>query len=231
MKSHIKYTPSPHHFPLSINSKQNKTKKKKKNLIRFTTTCPIMPLPYNRCIRISRCVILRCIQAWVDQIVTLLSPIPKFPHTSSLCCISTSSTRAVAPFRWSRVLAPGCLSLSLKSVPLIHQLQWHPKFAYLTILGQINLERLRIIFESKGCHREQDIFSIDCLTLFLLAFLRSYGCQYRVTDEAFNKSPQPSLVMNEMNSLTHSCMHSFASFAIFAFSGKANFMIRATKQN
>ena len=38
----------------------------------------------------------------------------------------------------------------------------------------------------------------------------------------------PSLVMNEMNSLTHSCMHSLASLAIFAFSGKAIFMIRAT---
>lgn len=41
----------------------------------------------------------------------------------------------------------------------------------------------------------------------------------------FNK---PSLVMNEMNSLTHSCMHSLASFAIFALSGNAVFMIRAT---
>jgi len=34
--------------------------------------------------------------------------------------------------------------------------------------------------------------------------------------------------MNEMNSLTHSCMHSFASLAILAFSGSAIFMIRAT---
>lgn len=34
--------------------------------------------------------------------------------------------------------------------------------------------------------------------------------------------------MKEMNSLTHSCMHSFASFAILAFSGRAIFMIRAT---
>jgi len=34
--------------------------------------------------------------------------------------------------------------------------------------------------------------------------------------------------MNEMNSLTHSCMHSFASFAILAFSGSAVFMILAT---
>ncbi len=39
---------------------------------------------------------------------------------------------------------------------------------------------------------------------------------------------QPSLVMNDMNSLTHSCMHSFASFAIFAFSGRAVFIILAT---
>jgi hypothetical protein len=39
----------------------------------------------------------------------------------------------------------------------------------------------------------------------------------------------PSLVMNEMNSLTHSCMHSFASLAILAFSGRASFMIRATE--
>lgn len=38
----------------------------------------------------------------------------------------------------------------------------------------------------------------------------------------------PSLVMNEMNSDTHSCIHSLASFAIFAFSGRADFMIRAT---
>lgn len=38
----------------------------------------------------------------------------------------------------------------------------------------------------------------------------------------------PSLVMKEMNSLTHSCMHSLASFAILAFSGKAVFMMRAT---
>ena len=38
----------------------------------------------------------------------------------------------------------------------------------------------------------------------------------------------PSLVMNEMNSLTHSCMHSFASLAILALSGSAVFMIRAT---
>jgi hypothetical protein len=34
--------------------------------------------------------------------------------------------------------------------------------------------------------------------------------------------------MKEMNSLTHSCIHSLASLAIFAFSGSAFFMIRAT---
>jgi hypothetical protein len=35
-------------------------------------------------------------------------------------------------------------------------------------------------------------------------------------------------VINEINSLTHSCMHSLASLAILALSGKACFMIRAT---
>ena len=34
--------------------------------------------------------------------------------------------------------------------------------------------------------------------------------------------------MNEMNSLTHSCIHSFASLAILAFSGRAVFIILAT---
>lgn len=34
--------------------------------------------------------------------------------------------------------------------------------------------------------------------------------------------------MKLMNSLTHSCMHSLASLAILALSGKAVFMIRAT---
>ena len=35
-------------------------------------------------------------------------------------------------------------------------------------------------------------------------------------------------MINEINSLTHSCMHSFASFAILALSGRAFFIIRAT---
>lgn len=38
----------------------------------------------------------------------------------------------------------------------------------------------------------------------------------------------PSLVMKEMNSLTHSCIHSLASLAILALSGSAPFIIRAT---
>lgn len=37
-----------------------------------------------------------------------------------------------------------------------------------------------------------------------------------------------SLVMKEINSETHSCTHSFASFAILALSGSARFIIRAT---
>ena len=34
--------------------------------------------------------------------------------------------------------------------------------------------------------------------------------------------------MNDINSETHSCTHSFASFAIFAVGGTAPFMIRET---
>ena len=45
---------------------------------------------------------------------------------------------------------------------------------------------------------------------------------------ARNREDMPSLVMKEINSLTHSCIHSFASLAILAFSGSASFMIRAT---
>ena len=37
-----------------------------------------------------------------------------------------------------------------------------------------------------------------------------------------------SEVMNEINSETHSCTHSFASFAIFEVGGTAPFMIRET---
>lgn len=44
----------------------------------------------------------------------------------------------------------------------------------------------------------------------------------------FCSSNVPSLVMKLMNSLTHSCIHSFASLAILALSGRACFMIRAT---
>jgi hypothetical protein len=44
----------------------------------------------------------------------------------------------------------------------------------------------------------------------------------------FSNDDLPSLVMKEMNSLTHSCMHSLASFAILALSGKAFFIMRAT---
>ena len=52
----------------------------------------------------------------------------------------------------------------------------------------------------------------------------SRGCG-EAKGEALNV---PSLVMKLINSLTHSCMHSFASLAILALSGSAVFMIRAT---
>jgi hypothetical protein len=103
---------------------------------------------------------------------------------------------------------------------------------HLSITGEINLQRLAIILKAKGCHGEENIFTVDRLALLLLALL---GCcctisRIRDTADAVLQKAQyvPSLVMKEMNSLTHSCMHSLASFAILAFSGNAIFMIRAT---
>lgn len=69
------------------------------------------------------------------------------------------------------------------------------------------------------------------LTVFLFScwhFSEAAIGQLAVCVSWENKTGLPSLVMKEMNSLTHSCMHSLASFAIFAFSGKAFFMMRAT---
>lgn len=100
---------------------------------------------------------------------------------------------------------------------------------HFAILGKIDLERLGIVFEPERGHGEQDVFAIHRLALLLLAFL---GCCATLVNRP-SSSPRhpahiPSLVMNEMNSLTHSCMHSLASFAILAFSGSAVFMMRAT---
>ena len=59
-------------------------------------------------------------------------------------------------------------------------------------------------------------------------FWAAHEAATRLADREKDWSGIPSLVMNEMNSETHSCMHSFASFAILAFSGNADFMILAT---
>jgi hypothetical protein len=100
---------------------------------------------------------------------------------------------------------------------------------HFAILGQVDLQGFRIIFESQRSHGKQDIFSIHRLPLLLLTFLGSCVTVVRkAVDRAMDWENSPSLVMNEMNSLTHSCMHSFASLAILALSGNAVFMIRAT---
>ena len=107
---------------------------------------------------------------------------------------------------------------------------------YFAIFRKVYFEGLCVVFESERRHGKQDILAIDSLPFFLLALFRSCGSpRAEQADssvfscmEASRRTGLPSLVMNEINSLTHSCMHSFASFAILAFSGKAVFMIRAT---
>ena len=109
---------------------------------------------------------------------------------------------------------------------------------YLAVLGQVNLERLGVVLEAERAHREEDVLAVDGFPLFLMALLRrcDRSASRRVAqtetrgpnDHHRQDNDVPSLVMNEMNSLTHSCMHSFASLAILAFSGSAVFMMRAT---
>lgn len=41
---------------------------------------------------------------------------------------------------------------------------------YFAILGQVDLERLRVVFESERSHRKKNVLSIDRLPLLLLTF-------------------------------------------------------------
>jgi hypothetical protein len=52
--------------------------------------------------------------------------------------------------------------------------QLEKSLAYLAILAKIDLERLRVVLESKGGHGEKNVFTVDSLALLLLALLR--GC-------------------------------------------------------
>jgi hypothetical protein len=108
--------------------------------------------------------------------------------------------------------------------------------AYLAVLGQVDLECLGIVLETERAHGKENVLAIDRFPLLLMALLgrcdrsalpRPDPTLY-VSRGRLIEAGLPSLVMKEINSLTHSCMHSFASFAILAFSGSAVFMIRAT---
>lgn len=100
---------------------------------------------------------------------------------------------------------------------------------YFSVFCEVNFQSLGVILESQRCHGKQYILSIDRLSLLLLTFLGGWGKSLPLSDyELVRRGILPSLVIKLMNSLTHSCMHSFASFAILALSGSAVFMIRAT---
>jgi hypothetical protein len=45
--------------------------------------------------------------------------------------------------------------------------------AHLSVTGEVDLECLSVVLESERCHREQDVFAVDSLSLLLLALLRS----------------------------------------------------------
>jgi hypothetical protein len=44
--------------------------------------------------------------------------------------------------------------------------------AYFAVLGEVDLQCLGIVLEPKGCHGEENIFTIDRLSLLLVALLR-----------------------------------------------------------
>lgn len=50
---------------------------------------------------------------------------------------------------------------------------------HLAVLGQVDLERLGIVFEAQRRHGIQDVFAVDRLSLFLMALLR--GCDGSVS--------------------------------------------------
>lgn len=45
---------------------------------------------------------------------------------------------------------------------------------YLTVLGEVDLERLGIILKAEGAHGEEDVLTVDRFPLFLMAFFRRY---------------------------------------------------------
>lgn len=76
---------------------------------------------------------------------------------------------------------------------------------HLLVFLKKKLQPWQVSIKAETLHRVNNVISINSLSLVVLALLRGWG-----------KKGIPSLVMNEMNSLTHSCTVSFASFEIFA---------------
>ena len=87
---------------------------------------------------------------------------------------------------------------------------------YLTQLRKMDLQRLRVIFETKGDHSVEYVLPANGLTFLELAFL---GCLARdEADELRDALLHPPL------------LHAFrfASLAIFAIGGTEDFIMRAT---
>ena len=102
---------------------------------------------------------------------------------------------------------------------------------HFAIFGEIDLQCFGIVLEPQRSHGKEDVLAIDRLALLLLTLFGRFATGTTLVGfppDRGTKRGVPSLVMKEMNSLTHSCMHSLASLAILAFSGNAVFMIRAT---
>ena len=100
-----------------------------------------------------------------------------------------------------------------------------------TWIGRFSKPRSNSRNPAKSLRIRCPLHSRSCASLAGISrrlFYQNNVSQAVTTRAERSNGDTPSLVMKEMNSLTHSCMHSFASLAIFAFSGKAVFIMRAT---
>ena len=46
--------------------------------------------------------------------------------------------------------------------------------AHLSVSRKVDLECLAVVLKSEGCHGEENVFTVDSLSLLLLAFFRSW---------------------------------------------------------
>ncbi len=112
--------------------------------------------------------IVECIVPWLDAWIHRLGEHAVSSTLVAGCRIHRHA--AIASTSWSRLLASG-YQILLYCQPV--NIGRKTENADLSVPSQIDLQRLSVVLEAQRRHRKQDVFAIDGLSLFLLAFL---GC-------------------------------------------------------